>query len=110
MIEVTIYKNEKHECVGFKASGHAEYAEEGQDIVCAAASMLIINTINAIDRYTDDKSTEVSDEESGIIEFRLIGRPTREASLLLKTMILGLEDMEENEQYGPYIDIIFEEV
>ena len=110
MIEVTIFKNADHECVGFRADGHAEYAESGQDIVCAAASMLMINTVNAIDRFTNDRSTETYDEEGGMLEFRLTGRPTREASLLLKTMILGLEDMEDDELYGPYIDIIFEEV
>ena len=110
MIEVTIFKNDRHECVGFNVKGHAGYAEKGQDIVCAAASVLVINTINAIDRFTEDKSTELSDEESGKIEFRLSDRPTKEASLLLKTMILGLEEMEDDEHYGPYIDIIFEEV
>ena len=35
MTKVTIYKNVKNECVGFKALGHAGYAEEGEDIVCA---------------------------------------------------------------------------
>ena len=29
MIRVTIYKNEKHQCVGFKAHGHAGFSEEG---------------------------------------------------------------------------------
>ena len=31
----------------FISKGHAGYAEAGQDIVCAAVSALIINTVNA---------------------------------------------------------------
>ena len=34
--------------------GHAGYAEPGQDIVCAAVSALVINTINAIEAFTED--------------------------------------------------------
>ncbi len=36
MIHVTIYQNKYKECVGFQTEGHAEYADPGQDIVCAA--------------------------------------------------------------------------
>ena len=30
--------------------------EEGQDIVCAAVSVLVINTVNAIEQFTDDRA------------------------------------------------------
>ena len=62
MIRVTIYKNEKHQCVGFKAHGHAGFSEEGQDIVCAAVSVLTINTLNAIEKFADDRTSLVSIE------------------------------------------------
>ena len=52
MIHVTIFQNKYKECVGFQTEGHAEYADPGQDIVCAAASILVINTINAIEEFT----------------------------------------------------------
>ena len=54
MIHVTIFQNKYKECVGFQTEGHAEYANPGQDIVCAAASILVINTINAIEEFTED--------------------------------------------------------
>ena len=85
MIHVVIYQNEKEECTGFQTEGHAEYADPGQDIVCAAASVLIINTMNAIE-------------------------PSKEAGLLLNTMILGLKGMADDENYEEYIDLTFEEV
>ena len=42
MIHVTIFQNKYKECVGFQTEGHAEYADLGQDIVCAAASKAAI--------------------------------------------------------------------
>lgn len=110
MIRVTIYNNEKNECVGFRASGHAGQDECGQDIVCAAASILMINTVNAIEQYTGDGLSLVSDENGGSMECRLEGHPSKEAELLLKTMVQGLASMEDDEEYTQYIDIIFEEV
>ena len=42
MIHITIFENEKNECIGFQTEGHAGYAESGEDIVCAAASVLVL--------------------------------------------------------------------
>ena len=110
MTRVTIYKNEKNECVGFKAYGHSGYADEGQDVVCAAVSVLTINTVNAIEVLTSDEASFVSDDEQGLIDYRISGRPTKETTLLLKAMILGLEEMADDENYENYIDLTFEEV
>ncbi len=110
MIQVTILKNEKHACVGFRTKGHAGMSEAGQDIVYAAASVLIINTVNAIDRYTSDETSLVSDDEEGVIEFELPNSPSERAALLLDAMILGLESIADDEHYEQYIDITFEEV
>ena len=110
MIRVTIYKNEKHQCVGFKAHGHAGFSEEGQDILCAACSALVINALNSIERFTDDETSCVSDEDTGSISFRFNGKPSHDAALLLDSMILGLEEIEDSNDYEKYIDIIFKEV
>ena len=109
MTKVTIYKNVKNECVGFKVFEHAGFAEDGSDIVCAAISVLTINTMNAIEQFTDVDFTQDVDEDACSIEFR-INQPTKETTLLLDTMVLGLQTMEESENYTDYIDLIFEEV
>ena len=109
MTKVTIYKNVKNECVGFRAFGHAGYAEEGEDIVCAAISVLTINTMNAIEAFTNVEASLEIDEEEGMIDYR-IKNSTKETTLLLDTMILGLEMMVSNEDYAEYIDLKFEEV
>ena len=107
MTKVTIYKNVKNECVGFKAFGHAGYAEEGEDIVCAGISVLTINTINSIEALTEAVFTVESDENDGSMNFR-IQKATKESTLLLEAMILGLEMMADN--YSEYIDLKFREV
>ena len=109
MTKVTIYKNLENECVGFQVFGHAGYAEAGEDIVCAAISVLVINTMNAIENFTDVKFLQKADEEQGLMEYS-IEKPTKETTLLLNTMILGLQTLEDNENYTDYIDLIFEEV
>ena len=62
------------------------------------------------ERFTTDKTSLVSDEETGQIEFRFIRKPSHDAKLLFKSMVLGLQEIEEDSEYEPYIDIIFKEV
>lgn len=110
MIKVSIYKNSKNECVGFKAYDHAGAADIGQDVICAAVSMLIINTMNSIEQFTDAKTSQVSDDTEGVIEYKLLSRPSKETELLLNSLILGLQSLEDDAEYTTYLDLIFEEV
>ena len=110
MTKVFIYKNENNECVGFKAFGHAGYAEEGEDIVCAAISVLTINTINSIEALTTTKASLDTNQRDGSIEYKILGKPSKESTLLLDAMTLGLKMMAEDENYSEYIDLKFREV
>ena len=47
MITITVKKRNGN-YLEFVSKGHAGYAEEGQDIVCAAVSVLVINTVNSL--------------------------------------------------------------
>ena len=49
MIEVSVRRD------GIKMSGHANYATEGQDIVCAGATALVQTLIRSIEDLTEDK-------------------------------------------------------
>jgi uncharacterized protein YsxB (DUF464 family) len=110
MTDIVIFEKKKLDYnVGFEVSGHAGYAKRGEDIVCAAISVLTINTINSIEKFTDDKFVLKQNERTGFISFKLKGKPGDEASLLLKSMILGLTDIVK--EYGDeYIRLIFKEV
>ena len=50
MINVQAKKENGH-YKSFHINGHAMYAEAGSDIVCAAVSALVINTINSIEEW-----------------------------------------------------------
>ena len=93
MIHVTIFQNKYKECVGFQTEGHAEYADPGEDIVCAAVSALIITTVNSLDEFTDEK-IEVG-EDDGYVSIHFKTNPnTERGKLLMDSLILGLTEIE----------------
>ena len=103
MITVEIRKS-NGEYVGFSSKGHAGYADEGYDIICAAVSVLTVNTINSIEKFTDDAfKAEAKDVR---VRWKFTELPlSKEARLLMDSLILGLEDIQEN--YGKkYIKIV----
>lgn len=107
MIRVDLYYNENI-LYAFKLSGHAGYAEHGEDIVCSAVSILVINTLNALEALTEEEfSLNEVDSNSGVIDCvfnkRKQGKPNKEATLLLEAMILGLKSVKQ--MYGEYIVI-----
>ena len=103
MITVEIRKS-GGEYTGFSCTGHAGYAEEGYDIVCAAVSVLTVNTINSIEKFTDDAFQ--AEAKDGMVRWKFTESPlSKEAKLLMDSLVLGLEDIQEN--YGKkYIKII----
>ncbi len=109
MTKVTFYQKDEH-VYRFRVDGHASFAEHGEDVVCAAISMLTINTLNAIESYTDEPFKELCiNQKKGIIDVefprRKAGEYAPEAELLIKSMILGLETVKE--MYGEkYINIL----
>ncbi len=106
MISVKIYKTEDNNIRGFKCLGHAGYAEHGEDIVCAAVSMLVINTLNSLEKFVpEDKFTVNTDEEQGLIECLFNDKPSEKAKLLLDSMLLGLKSVEENYQ-GKFLKLL----
>ena len=42
MTKITIFRNQDQAFLGFDCLGHAGYAEEGEDIVCARISLQIL--------------------------------------------------------------------
>lgn len=109
MTTVTVFKSKTDIYRGFSCIGHAGYAESGSDVVCAAVSVLVINTINAIEAFGNgQKFTCHSNEETGEIHFSLLTDPNVETNLLLNTMLLGLKDVQK--QHKNYLRLKFKEV
>ena len=90
----------------FSCRGHAEYDDPGKDIVCSAVSMLVINTANAIDKFTQTR-IEGSDEDH--ISWYFPDKPDDKAELLMDAMLLGLKEIET--KYGnDYLRLMIKEV
>ncbi|CUH92498.1 ribosomal-processing cysteine protease Prp [Herbinix luporum] len=104
MIKVTIYKDKDNLITGFKVLGHAGYGQEGNDVVCAAVSALVINTINSIEYFTSDTFDYSEDEKSGLIEFHLTSPISKNGNLLLSSLAYGLHGIKK-ECKGKYISI-----
>ena len=94
MIKISIQRSQNH-VIAFSSKGHAEYSE-GDDIVCAAVSVLTVNTVNSIEKLTSKKFSVK--EKDGYLNFRLIDSPDSETELLLQSMIIGLQTIEK--EYG----------
>ena len=98
MIIISIYQNEEGSIIGFGSEGHAGFAKHGEDIVCAAVSALVINTINSIETFTDDTFDYQENEKRGHIDFKIISELSNESSLLLNSLFLGLQGI--SDDYG----------
>ncbi|MCC8167753.1 MAG: ribosomal-processing cysteine protease Prp [Clostridiales bacterium] len=111
MVKVIIYSR-RGTITGFHVSGHADdRAEEGNDVVCAGISALVINAINSIEVLTSARFSEEAPEEGGHIDFSFKNgdESSAEAQLLLSSMVLGLREIEQ--QYGnEYLTFEFKEV
>ena len=102
MIKVKIYRNRNGEIYAFDALNHS------QDIVCSAVSALTLNTINAIEKFTDTTFTCKFDDNGGFLRFSCDdirkNKHIHDVNLLLNTLSLGLSGIKE--QYSDSIIII----
>ena len=93
MITVTVSKK-SNSYISFVSEGHAGYAEEGQDIVCAAVSALVINTVNSLETQMTKDSIE-AEEKDGFVSFYFYElRSSKGGTLLMDSLLLGLTEIE----------------
>lgn len=95
MIKVVFYKDSDDCYTGFQLKGHAGFAAYGQDIVCAGVSVLAINTVNSIEKLTSDRFQYKVNEEKGLLDLRFFSKVSKETTLLLDSLWLGLNGIKE---------------
>jgi uncharacterized protein len=107
MINITINRTESGSIHSFTMSGHAKFAEHGEDIVCAGASAVSVGAINAVYELTG--VTPEFENKSGflccIIPENLPEDTHEKVQLLLEGMAVSLRAIEE--EYGEHIKITF---
>jgi len=110
MITVSVFQDsETNSYTGIELDGHADYAEHGEDIVCAAVSALTLNMANSVEQFTEDPFEGDVEEETGRFRFRFTGPVSSESKLLMNSLVLGLQNI--RKEYGKqYIKIRIKEV
>jgi uncharacterized protein YsxB (DUF464 family) len=108
MIRMTINRTKAGNIRSFTMSGHADFAEHGEDIVCAGASAVSIGTVNAIEVLTGVVA-EAKQGAGGFLEC-VFPEDSSDATgekvqLLLEAMVISLQEIEK--EYGHHIKITF---
>ncbi|MCH5278319.1 MAG: ribosomal-processing cysteine protease Prp [Christensenellaceae bacterium] len=96
--------------VGFDAVGHADYADAGEDIVCAAISAVTQTAVLGITELIG--CSAAFEMEDGCLRLMLDGSVEDEqwqrAELILGTMLVGLRSIQD--EYCDYLKLIEREV
>lgn len=92
MIRVTLFKSPGGNITGFSCKGHAGYAEEGSDIVCAAVSALSITCANALQSVAGVEP-EITEKDGFLTAQLREDQLTRDSQVILKTFEQGIRDM-----------------
>ena len=92
MIRVRIERDATGRIRGFEAKGHAGAGPKGNDIVCAAVSVLTDSVFLGLDRHLK-RAMEWS-ANSGDISVRLKDAPDEMTEAILATMVLGLTEIQ----------------
>lgn len=94
------FSTSKGKFVGVECEGHAEYADAGDDIVCAALSSVVQTAVLGIMRLIGVNIGYEVDEKRGylkaILPKQLSPEEEHDADLILRTAYLGVSDLYEN--------------
>lgn len=106
-INISLWCDEQDRIHQFEVSGHAGYAEAGQDIVCAAVTALTFSAVNGLEHFLAG-APEVMMADGGYLKWTLPLNVNElvlnQAQWILLTMRLGLEGIQA--EYGSeYIKI-----
>jgi uncharacterized protein YsxB (DUF464 family) len=92
MIRVRIERDSMGRILGFEANGHAGAGSRGNDIVCAAVSVLTDSVFLGLDKHLH-RAMEWS-AERGDISVRLKEAPDDLTEAILTTLVLGLTEIQ----------------
>ncbi|HEX2946700.1 MAG TPA: ribosomal-processing cysteine protease Prp [Clostridia bacterium] len=110
MIKVVITRNTKGSITAFDINGHADYADEGLDIICSAVSVTAYTAAGALEdlagikqcyRESDGHLTITLPQEMTDMQKTTVG-------IILETTAIGFKQIELS--YGKYVSVVEKEV
>ncbi len=106
MIRAEFFVTHKQQLTGFHISGHADYADAGEDVVCAFVSSAAYLTANTITEVIGVKAA--AEAEEGDMLVRVKEKDAERCREVLEGLRLHLLNTEE--QYPDHIQVIITEV
>lgn len=98
MISVQVRRAPDGSIVEVRTEGHAEFAEYGEDIVCAAATVLVVTALIGLKRVA--QHPHEGKAGSGKAYCKVMAGGTAESSMkaqaILETTVLGLRDIQKD--------------
>ena len=92
MIKVTFFR--KGGLIeAFKIEGHAETAEYGEDLVCAAVSGISQSVLLGLQVHLQKEMDWSIDEKDGRMKMKLLSEIDQETEAVLQAMLLGLREI-----------------
>lgn len=107
MTRIIVTRKDNH-IVKVECEGHTDYADKGEDIVCAALSSIVQTALLGIMRVAGIRAEYVREDEAGLMQIQLPElnpKDRNNADMILETMLAGIEDL-----YLGYSDFIELEV
>lgn len=106
MTKVTIWHSSQGEIVGYTSQGHSGYGEKGSDILCASISALLQTTILGLQNLLQLDLQLFIEPDKPVMQCIISDFKNKkaESQLILKTMILGLDEI--SKQYPQFIKIL----
>ena len=102
MIKFKVERNEDKKIIAFEVKGHADFAESGKDIVCAAVSTACIMTVNGIEAQKLAGITYK--EKDGFLNVKIPENREEGADLLLNSLMITIYEIAK--QYKKYLFIL----
>lgn len=107
MIKAKFFKDNQGNLSGFDISGHAGYAEEGSDIICAAVSAIAYTAVGYFEEKKICGTKPNYSECDGHMKLSLSQKESQstEAKAVLEAALIGLKQIEFS--YGSeYVKVI----
>ena len=95
----------RHDNNGISISGHAHYAEQGKDIVCAGVSALVQNLIQSIEELTVDEIQYSMQPGTVDIKFWCL---SEQSKVLIDAFFIGVKLIAE--EYPNNVELNFSEI
>ena len=101
MTVISIRKDMNGRIAGFKVKGHSEYADPGEDIVCAALSAITHSAAYGLECHLKRQLKLKVDKKKGELALELVAEADELSEAILMTMVIGLQQIAN--EYPKYV-------